>query len=76
MNAARETTVNAEVNYTGPMSEKPKFHANYKSLDRVTLDRLLAESEAARSDVERVLSVRAGRSVATVEPGGDSPEPS
>jgi hypothetical protein len=31
-------TVHAEINYTGPMSERPWFHANDKSLDRVVLD--------------------------------------
>src|SRR5262245_38483624 len=30
--------VHAEVNYTGAMNERPRFHANDQSLDRVALD--------------------------------------
>jgi predicted ATPase len=42
--------------------------AEVMALDRTTFDRLLAGSEVARSDVERVLRVRADKSVAGVEP--------
>jgi len=47
--------------------------AEVMALDRTTFERLLAESEVARSDVERVLRVRAERSVAAVEPSGHGP---
>jgi hypothetical protein len=33
-----DRTVYAEVNYTGAMTARPRFHANDKSLDRVALD--------------------------------------
>lgn len=38
MRAAPEIIVHAEINYTGAMSERPRFHANDHSLDRVTHD--------------------------------------
>ena len=47
--------------------------ADVMALDRTTLEQLLAESEVARSDVERVLRVRAERSVAGVEPSRHGP---
>jgi hypothetical protein len=49
--------------------------AEVMALDRSTFDRLLAESEVARSDVERVLRVRAQRFVAGVEPSRDGVGP-
>src|ERR1700685_2978619 len=39
MRADEPHTVYAELNYVAPMSERPQFHANDQSLDRVTLDR-------------------------------------
>src|SRR5215510_14967529 len=34
----RDATLHAEINYTGAMPARPRFHANDKSLDRVALD--------------------------------------
>jgi hypothetical protein len=39
MTADEPHIVHAELNYVAPMSERPQFHANDQSLDRVTLDR-------------------------------------
>jgi hypothetical protein len=33
-----DVTLHAEINYTGAMTARPRFHANDKSLDRVALD--------------------------------------
>ena len=42
-------TVHAELNYTGPMSERPWFHANDQSLDRVALDPRIVPITDARA---------------------------
>ena len=33
-----DVTLHAEINYTGAMATRPRFHANDRSLDRVALD--------------------------------------
>src|SRR6188768_832822 len=41
--------VHASINYTGPMSERPRFHANDQSLDRVLFDARVVPIDDARS---------------------------
>ena len=48
-----ESTVHASINYTGPMSERPRFHANDQSLDRVALDAHVVPISDARASLER-----------------------
>ena len=45
--------VEAEINYTGAMSERPRFHANDQSLDRVALDPRVVPIRDARSEQSR-----------------------
>jgi len=47
------STVHASINYTGAMSERPWFHANDQSLDRVALDAHVVPISDARSLHER-----------------------
>ena len=60
MTANRETTVDAELNYTGAMSERPQFHANDQSLDRVTLDPQVVQITDARTRSEPPSLAREG----------------
>ena len=48
-----QATVNASINYTGSMSERPCFHANDQSLDRVALDARIVPIRDARPSRER-----------------------
>jgi hypothetical protein len=45
--------VHASINYTGPMSERPRFHANDQSLDRVRFDARVVPIDDARSPNQR-----------------------
>jgi len=49
----RDVTVQAEINYTGPMTSRPQFYANDRSLDRVVLDPRVVEVTDARSQLDR-----------------------
>lgn len=55
-----EPTVHAEVNYTGAMSARPQFHANDKSLDRVSLDARVVPIRDGRRAMERPTLAREG----------------
>jgi hypothetical protein len=48
-----DVTVQAEINYTGPMTSRPQFYANDKSLDRVALDPRVVNIKDARSQLDR-----------------------
>ena len=52
--------VHASINYTGPMSERPRFHANDQSLDRVLLDARVVPIDDARSADRRPTLAREG----------------
>lgn len=54
------TQVRAEVNYTGAMSTRPKFHANDHSLDHVTLDSRAVPIVDARTLIEPPSLAREG----------------
>jgi hypothetical protein len=48
-----DVTVQAEINYTGPMTSRPQFYANDQSLDRVALDPRVVDIKDARSQLDR-----------------------
>ena len=54
------TIVNAEINYTGSMSERPQFHANDQSLDRLAPDPRVVPISDARSHREPPSLAREG----------------
>jgi hypothetical protein len=60
MRAVHDTTVHAEINYTAPMSERPQFHANDKSLDRVMLDARAVAIRDGRAELEPPSLAREG----------------
>jgi hypothetical protein len=60
MRADEPHTVHAELNYVAPMSERPQFHANDQSLDRVTLDRRTVPIRDGRAQRESPTLEREG----------------
>ena len=59
------STVHASINYTGAIAERPWFHANDQSLDRVALDAHVVSISDARSSLERPTLADAGFAIET-----------
>jgi hypothetical protein len=53
-------TVHAEINYIGDMAERPRFHANDRSLDRLNLDPRVVAVADGRAQAEQPSLAREG----------------